>query len=210
MIFQLCAKLAALEGRESFTFPPGSAVRKTVGCSNQNLAIFCSVLTRKGFGVWNIHHYWNLDSQTRVWPFSVQPLQERALEFEIFTTIEIWMFKPGFGHFLFNPYRKGLWSLKYSPLLKSGCSNQGLAIFCLILTGKGFGVWNIHHYWNLDSQTRVWPFSVQPLQERALEFEIFLDNNITFGVHKLYSVMLIDREWFAIHTTSQSPLTSGC
>ena len=31
-----------------------------------------------------------------------------------------WMFKPEFGHFLFNPYRKGFWSLKYSPLTP-GC-----------------------------------------------------------------------------------------
>ena len=27
----------------------------------------------------------------------------------------VWMFKPEFGNFLFNPYRKGFWSLKYSP-----------------------------------------------------------------------------------------------
>ena len=26
------------------------------------------------------------------------------------------MFKPEFSHFLFNPYMKGFWSLKYSPL----------------------------------------------------------------------------------------------
>ena len=31
-----------LEGHESFAFHPSSAVAKTVGCSNQNLAIFCS------------------------------------------------------------------------------------------------------------------------------------------------------------------------
>ena len=30
-----------------------------------------------------------------------------------------------------------------------------------------------------------------------------------FGVHKLYSVMLIDREWFAIHTTSQLATRMG-
>ena len=32
-----------------------------------------------------------------------------------------WMFKPEFGHFLFSPYRKGFWSLKYSPLTGGCC-----------------------------------------------------------------------------------------
>ena len=31
-----------------------------------------------------------------------------------------WMIKPEFGHFVFNPDRKELWSLKYSPLTP-GC-----------------------------------------------------------------------------------------
>ena len=40
-----------LEGHESFAFRSTLAVKKTAGCSNLNLPIFCSILTRKGFGV---------------------------------------------------------------------------------------------------------------------------------------------------------------
>ena len=35
-------------------------------------------------------------------------------------TFYIWMFKPEVSHFLFSPYWKGFWSLKYSPL-PPGC-----------------------------------------------------------------------------------------
>ena len=40
---------AVLEGRESFAFHLTLAVEKKVGCSNQNLAIFCPILTGRGF-----------------------------------------------------------------------------------------------------------------------------------------------------------------
>ena len=43
-----------------------------------------------------------------------------------------WMFKPEFGHFLFNPDRKELWSLKNSPLTP-GCAELNSLGLCFQL-----------------------------------------------------------------------------
>ena len=61
-----------------------------LGCPNLNLAIFCSILTGKGFGIWNIHHrYQDVKSST----YRCLALQESSLGLVGLVTATGWVSK---------------------------------------------------------------------------------------------------------------------
>ena len=109
-----------------------SSVYTKKNCSNLDvqtrIRFSSSVYTKKNCS--------NLDVQTRIHFSSSVYAKKNCSNLDVQTRIHLFIL-----------------CLNLEKLLKCGCSNQNSAIFCSILRGRGFRVWNIHH-WHLDAKSQ--------------------------------------------------------